>query len=151
MEAMFADSKWGPFLKIDMTSLTMCALPDKTVKDIYGNETRLTDAQYLGIEPVPYNGRALAGSDASEETTNAKFSIYWDGDYAHKVLEVKNDAGDTQETYTIGDGCDYASLDEAFKALGYIVTNRAQYTVTWDLGDKYTLYQAEKTEWKLKT
>lgn len=144
MEAMFADSRWGPFLKVDMTSLTLCTVPDKTVQDVYGIEAQLTDAQYTGVDPVPYNGRAAAGTDASEVTTNAKFSIYWDEDYTHKVLEVKNDAGVVQETYSIGDGGDYATLKEAFKALGYIVTFRSQYTVTWDLDEKYILYQAAK-------
>ena len=144
MDIMFADSRWGPFLKLDITSATLCTLPDKTVKDVYGNEFTVTDAQYFGIDPIPYNGPARAGTDASEVVTNAKFSVYWDETYSHKILELKNDAGEIQDTYVIGEGGDYDSLENAFKALGYVVTFRAQYTVTWDLHDKYTLYQAHK-------
>lgn len=142
MEAMFADSKWGPFLRIDMTPLTLCNLPNKEAVDVYGDPITITDAQYSGIDPIPYNG--LASSDISENTTNAMFSIYWDDSWTRKILEVKNDAGDVQASYTIGEGGNYPTLDAAFKALGFIVTSRAQYTVSWDLHEKYILYQARK-------
>lgn len=142
IESMLDDEKWGPFVTIDITSATFCEIPNVTATDIYGNDFTITDAQYSGIDPIPYNGTAPAGSDASEVTTNAKMSIHWDDTYTHKTLEVKDDAGTTQHTYTIGGGCDYATLDDAFKDLGYVVTYRAQYTVTWDLDEKYTLYKA---------
>lgn len=142
MDTMFANSKWGPFLRIDMSSLTLCSKPNKSGTDVYGDAFTITDAQYGDIYAEPYNGYATAGTDGSEVVTNAKFSIYWNDDYTHKVLEVKNDAGEIQNTYTIGEGCDYPTIDAAFKDIGYVVTFRAAYKVTWDVGDKYTLYCA---------
>lgn len=144
METMFADSKWGPFLRIDMSSLTLCYRPDKEVVDVHGNPITITDAQYSGIDPIPYHGRALASEDRSEIMTSAKFSIYWDDSWTHKILEVKNDAEEILHSYTIGEECDYPSIDAAFQALGFIVTKRAKYTVTWDMDEKYILYQARK-------
>lgn len=142
MEKMFANAKWGPFLQIDMKDLVLCHLPSKDAVDVYGNEFEITDAQYSGIDPIPYSGCAQYGTDISEKETGVQFSIYWDVTHTHKVLEVKDVNGTLQHTYTIGDGFDYATLEEAFKDLGFIVTSTAGYTVTWDLDDKYTLYKA---------
>ena len=144
LESMFNNSQWGPFLSVDIASATLCSLPDKDVVDVYGNEFTIKDAQYSGSDPIPYNGATPSGQDNSEITTSAKLSLYWDDTYQHKILEVKNDAGVVLSTYTIGNGCDYETIDAAFKGIGYVVTFRAQYTVTWNLDEPYTLYQAHK-------
>ena len=140
LEDMFADAKWGPFLNVNIASVTLCTLPDRHAVDVYGNEFTITDAQYSGIDPIPYNG--AAGSDISEVTTSAKMSIHWDDTHQHLVLELKNDQEELQHSYTIGQGCDYETLDDAFKSIGFVVTYRATYDISWDLGDTYTLYHA---------
>ena len=143
MESMFRDPKWGPYARIDITSATLCAKPDKTAVDVYGNTIEGQTAQQSGIDPIPYSGCAPAGSDASETETAAKMSFYWDEEREHIVFELKNDAGQVQSTYLIGNGGDYASIQEALDDIGYVVTYRASYGVRWDLGDSYTLHKAK--------
>lgn len=144
MEEMFRNNKWGPYLKIDITSATLCTIPDRTAVDVQGHEIDSFTAQQSGIDPIPYNGRAAAGTDASEETTSAKLSFHWDAERSHIVMDVKNDAGTVLYSKTIGSDGDYGTIKEALDDIGYVVTYRAAYKVTWDLGDDYTLYNAKK-------
>ena len=144
MEEMFRDEKWGPFLHIDITSATICNISEKSVVDIYGNEIPHVTAQQSGMDPIPYNGCAPAGSDASEKTANAKISVRWNDERTLLIIDVKDDQGNVQETYTAGEGGDYETLKAALDGIGYIVTYRAVYKVAWDLGDDYALFMAKK-------
>ena len=144
MEEMFRDRRWGPFARIDITSVTLCGTPDRPAVDIYGNEIGSQTAQQSGMDPIPYSGCARAGSDVSETTANAKLSFYWNDDRTMIIMDVKDDAGNVHYSYTVGDGGDYDSIQSAIDGIGYVVTYRAAYTVTWDLGDGYTLYNAAK-------
>ena len=145
IESMLRDEKWGPYVRIDITSATLCRLPDADVIDIYGNHVSLETAQQSGIEPIPYSGTAAAGTDISETTTNAKLALYWNEDRSSIVLDVADDSGAVQNSYLIGPGKDYVTVQEALDSIGYEVTFRAAYKVTWDLGDSYTLYNAKKS------
>ena len=142
MADMFSDPKWGPYLRIDIASATLCSLPDAHVLDVYGNPAVLETAQQSGIEPIPYSGMAAAGTDISVTTAKAKLALYWNALREAVVLDVADDDGTVQNSYLIGPGKDFATIREAFDSIGYEVTYHAAYKVTWDLGDGYTLYMA---------
>ena len=142
--SLFHNRKWGPFVHLDITSATLCEIPDRTVTDVNGNTINGFTAQQSGIDPIPYNGLAPDGSDASVITANAKLSFYWNDAHDLLMLDVKNDAGVVQHTYSIGDGGDFASVQDAIDAIGYVVTYNATYKVYWDLDDAYTLYKARQ-------
>ena len=143
MEEMFCNQNWGPFLKIDVTSARLAHRPGLDVHDVYGNSLSVDNARDHAIEPIPYSGLAGPAADAvSTVTASAKLSLYWNDAYDKIVLDVKDDSGVVQESYTIGEGGDFASIEEALDAIGYVVSYYAVYTVTWDLDDKYTLYKA---------
>ena len=142
MTAMFNDPKWGPYLKIDITSATLCQVPDKTAVDIYGNEIDGFTAQQLGADPIPHSG--LATTDNSVITTSAKLSIEWNEARTAQILKVMDDSGAVQHTYIIGSEGDFQTIRQALDSIGYVVTYYAAYKVTWDLGDDYTLYNARR-------
>ena len=140
IEAMFNDEKWGPYLNIDISSVTLCEKPEKQGTDVYGNAIEGFTAQQMGVEEIPYNGGA--STDNSVITKKAKLSFHWNEDRSLIIMDVKNDAGEIQESKTIGANGDYASVKAALDDIGFIVVYQEVYDVKWDLGDNYTLYKA---------
>ena len=144
IEKMLKNPKWGAVFRLDISSATLCKRPDVTATDVYGNTITSQRAQDFGAEPIPYSGTAR--TDNSVITAKAKLSIYWNEDHSHIIMEVKGDDGTVQRTITIGNGCDFATIQEAIDDIGYVVTYHAVYKVSWDLGDAYTLYKYNADE-----
>ena len=133
---MFNDEKFGQYLKIEISPATLCTVVDETAVDVNGKETHLV-SQNTGVN-VPYSG--CESRDSSVITSDAKMTLSWNenGKLVLKVYEHGN--GSDVSEYTIGDGGNYSTLQQAFDEIGYVVTYRPMYKVTWDLPDDFVIY-----------
>ena len=142
---MFNDEQFGQYLKIEINPATLCSVVDETAVDVNGKETHLV-SQNTGVN-VPYNG--CESTDSSVITSDAKMTLSWN-ENGKLVLKVdKHGNGSNVSEYTIGDGGNYSTLQKAFDAIGYVVTYRPRYKVTWDLPDDFVIYGGQTVQFDI--
>ena len=126
METMFYSSDYGKDLTITIEGATLCTPVSRTVTGTDG-KTYVITQQYEGVN-VPYEGTISTGGDGSITASNVSISIGWSEDKAGLVLTVG------EESFAISQG----GIQEALDGIGYVVTDTATYTCTWDQ-EGYTL------------
>lgn len=135
MQDMFSDDSEDHTLTIQLKNATLTGTSSKTVTNINGDTVNL-DQQYVQESGTDYSGKET--TDSSWITSSATITITWQDDVTDTLVMIVSCDG-SEQTYTIGVGCDYDSIGTALSSIGYIVTYNVQYTMTWDLGEDYIL------------
>lgn len=138
---MFNNEQFGRYLSLEIYPATLCTVVDKTVTNVQGYETAHLVSQNTGVD-VPYSG--CASEDKSVITSNATLYLSWN-ENKQLVLKVNTDSnGSVEKECIIGKGGDYPTLQTAFDQIGYVVTYRPKYKVTWNLPDNFVIYGGQK-------
>ena len=126
METMFRDDPYGSRLTVTITNGTLCTPISHVVTGTDGQTYTVTQ-QNEGID-TPYNGKSEQGTD-TVLASGATLSLGWAEGGGHLLLT----AAPSGAAYTIGDGCDYPSIQSALDGIGYVIAANTRYTCTWDL------------------
>ena len=128
MQTMFSSAPYGKDLSITIEHATLCTPVSNTVIGTDGNSYVITQ-QYQGVN-IPYDGKAPVGSDESVIASDATLTLGWSEDQATLVLVVG------ENSYSIGSGCTYSSIQEALDSIGYVITDSTIYTCCWNQAGK---------------
>ena len=124
METMFRDDPYGSRLTVTISNATLYSPVSHPVTGTDGQTYTVTQ-QNEGID-TPYNGKSEQGTD-TVPASGATLSLGWAE--GHLLLT----AAPSGAAYTIGDGCDYPSIQSALDGIGYVIAANTRYTCTWDL------------------
>jgi LPXTG-motif cell wall-anchored protein len=136
MEKMLKESD-GEYLYFNISNARICTDDSRssttTVLDINGNSV-LTDAQQVGVD-ASHSGR-VSTDNCVEDTCS--IMVRWNDDYSLIEVEITGSEGNT-DTYTVGEGGDYDSVEAAFADIGIQIQYETTYYVIWKYPEQYKL------------
>ncbi|MGI6220965.1 MAG: leucine-rich repeat protein [Coriobacteriales bacterium] len=133
----------GDWLTITISSATLCTPGQYQPVDGTDQNNKYT---------VGNNSNIQAGSDEGARVKEkASFTITKTDEGSITVTLAGDTIAENNKTYTIGDGGDYATIEDLFDAVGFFPTRNTAYKLTYDAPEGFMLKAGQILNFDLKS